>query len=73
VTAHSLNPVPVVAVGRVVDGRSLHDGVLADVAPTICELSGLARWEGMTGASLLDPAPAASVGGVASGSAVGPS
>jgi 2,3-bisphosphoglycerate-independent phosphoglycerate mutase len=73
VTAHSLNPVPVVAVGRVVDGRSLHDGVLADVAPTICELTGLARWEGMTGASLLDPAPAASVGGVAAGSSVGPS
>jgi 2,3-bisphosphoglycerate-independent phosphoglycerate mutase len=73
VTAHSLNPVPVVAVGRVVDGRSLRDGVLADVAPTICELAGLGRWEGMTGESLLDPAPAASVEGVASGSAVGPS
>ena len=55
VTAHSLNPVPIVAVGRSVAGRSLHDGVLADVAPTICELSGLARWEGMTGRSLLDP------------------
>jgi 2,3-bisphosphoglycerate-independent phosphoglycerate mutase len=54
VTAHSLNPVPIVAVGRVVAGRSLHDGVLADVAPTICELGGLARWDGMTGRSLLD-------------------
>ena len=36
VTAHSLNPVPIVAVGRAVAGRALHDGVLADVAPTIC-------------------------------------
>ena len=55
VTAHSLNPVPIVAIGRAVVGRSLHDGVLADVAPTICELGGLGRWDGMTGVSLLDP------------------
>jgi 2,3-bisphosphoglycerate-independent phosphoglycerate mutase len=54
VTAHSLNPVPIVAVGRAVDRRSLHDGVLADVAPTIVELAGLQRWDGMTGRSLLD-------------------
>jgi 2,3-bisphosphoglycerate-independent phosphoglycerate mutase len=60
VTAHSLNPVPIAAVGRAVAGRSLHDGVLADVAPTICELGGLERWEGMTGRSLLDPLPAGS-------------
>ena len=60
VTAHSLNPVPIVAVGRAVAGRSLHDGVLADVAPTICELGGLERWDGMTGRSLLDPLPAGS-------------
>jgi 2,3-bisphosphoglycerate-independent phosphoglycerate mutase len=53
VTAHSLNPVPIVAVGRAVEGRRLHDGVLADVAPTIVELAGLARWDGMTGRSLL--------------------
>jgi 2,3-bisphosphoglycerate-independent phosphoglycerate mutase len=55
VTAHSLSPVPVVVAGRAVDGRHLHDGVLADVAPTICELTGLPRWDGMTGRSLLDP------------------
>jgi 2,3-bisphosphoglycerate-independent phosphoglycerate mutase len=60
VTAHSLNPVPIVAVGRAVAGRSLHDGVLADVAPTICELGGLERWTGMTGRSLLDPLAAGS-------------
>ena len=56
VTAHSLNPVPVVVVGRAVAGRRLRDGVLADVAPTILELAGLPRWDGMTGASLLEPA-----------------
>jgi 2,3-bisphosphoglycerate-independent phosphoglycerate mutase len=54
VTAHSLNPVPIVAIGRVMDGRRLHDGVLADVAPTIVELAGLPRWDGMTGRSLID-------------------
>jgi len=53
VTAHSLNPVPIVLVGRAVDGRPINDGVLADVAPTILELAGLERWEGMTGQSLL--------------------
>jgi 2,3-bisphosphoglycerate-independent phosphoglycerate mutase len=55
VTAHSLSPVPIVAVGRAVEGRSLHDGILADVAPTLCELTGLPRWDSMTGTSLLQP------------------
>jgi 2,3-bisphosphoglycerate-independent phosphoglycerate mutase len=58
VTAHSLNPVPIVAVGRAVTGRRLHDGVLADVAPTILELAGLEPWSGMSGTSLLEPCPA---------------
>ena len=56
VTAHSLNPVPIVAIGRCLEGRRLHDGVLADVAPTLLELSGLPTWPGITGHSLLDPA-----------------
>jgi 2,3-bisphosphoglycerate-independent phosphoglycerate mutase len=55
-TAHSLNPVPFVLAGRAVAGRILHDGVLADVAPTILALAGLPRWPGMTGRSLLDAA-----------------
>jgi len=55
VTAHSLNPVPIVLVGRSVDGGRLRDGVLADVAPTLLELAGLPRWDGMTGRSLLIP------------------
>jgi 2,3-bisphosphoglycerate-independent phosphoglycerate mutase len=53
VTAHSLNPVPLVIVGRAVAGRGLEDGVLADVAPTILELAGVVPWAGITGRSLL--------------------
>jgi 2,3-bisphosphoglycerate-independent phosphoglycerate mutase len=53
ITAHSLNPVPLLAVGRTLAGRSLADGVLADVAPTILEVAGLPRWDEMTGRSLL--------------------
>jgi len=55
VTAHSLNPVPLLAVGRPLAGRRLRDGVLADVAPTILDVAGLARWPEMTGTSLLEP------------------
>ncbi len=54
VTAHSLNPVPFVLVGRAVAGRRLVDGVLADVAPTILELADLPTWPAITGRSLLD-------------------
>jgi 2,3-bisphosphoglycerate-independent phosphoglycerate mutase len=57
VTAHSLNPVPIVAVGPVFAGASLHDGVLADVAPTILAVAGLEPWPEMTGRSLLDEVP----------------
>jgi len=70
VTAHSLNPVPFLLAGRSADGRSLHDGVLADVAPTLLELAGLPRWEGMTGTSLLDPAAGSAAGAVLSSGAV---
>ncbi|MFL5674036.1 MAG: 2,3-bisphosphoglycerate-independent phosphoglycerate mutase [Chloroflexota bacterium] len=53
ITAHSLNPVPFVLVGRAARGRQLADGVLADVAPTLLEFAGLPRWDGMTGQSRL--------------------
>ena len=53
VTAHSLNPVPLVLIGRTMKGRRLADGVLADVAPTLLELAGLPPWDGITGHSLL--------------------
>ncbi len=51
VTAHSLNPVPLVLVGRAARGLTLADGVLADVAPTLLAFAGLPPWEGMTGRS----------------------
>jgi 2,3-bisphosphoglycerate-independent phosphoglycerate mutase len=51
ITAHSLNPVPFVLLGRVARGLTLGDGVLADVAPTLLELAGLPPWPGMTGRS----------------------
>ena len=57
ITAHSLNPVPLLVAGPAVAGRSLHDGVLADVAPTILELAGLPPWPGLSGVSLLDGPP----------------
>ena len=53
-TAHSLNPVPIVLIGKDVEGRSMHDGVLADVAPTLLELVDVPLADGMTGRSLLD-------------------
>ncbi len=50
-TAHSLNPVPVIVTE---EGLSLHDGALADVAPTIIALLGLQQPAAMTGESLID-------------------
>ncbi len=53
-TAHTLNPVPVVLSGGA--GAALHDGRLADLAPTLLALMGLDQPALMTGRSLLDPA-----------------
>lgn len=50
-TAHSLNPVPVIWVGS--SKGPLHDGVLADVSPTILQLMGIEQPEEMTGESLI--------------------
>lgn len=50
-TAHTTNPVPVVLVG--VEGATPHDGILADIAPTLLELMGLPQPAEMTGRSLL--------------------
>ena len=54
VTAHSLNPVPIVLVGSPARGGHLRDGVLADVAPTLLALAGEPPIEGMTGRALLE-------------------
>ena len=50
-TAHTLNPVPVfVLTDRTVQ---VHDGILADVAPTLLDLMGLQQPQEMTGRSLI--------------------
>jgi 2,3-bisphosphoglycerate-independent phosphoglycerate mutase len=51
-TAHTTNPVPVLLMGGPAGAR-LRDGRLADVAPTLLALMGLAQPEAMTGRSLL--------------------
>ena len=51
-TAHSLNPVPVVVVSERV--KSVRDGILADVAPTVLSLMGLPQPAEMTGKSLVE-------------------
>ena len=52
-TKHTTSPVPIVVVGDLVRGRSLRDGALSDVAPTLCELLGIPVGPEMTGHSLL--------------------
>ena len=51
-TAHSLNPVPIIVVSDRV--ASVSNGVLADVAPTVLTLMGLAQPKEMTGKSLVE-------------------
>jgi 2,3-bisphosphoglycerate-independent phosphoglycerate mutase len=53
-TAHSLSPVPLIVTTDA--ARTLHEGVLADVAPTVLELLGLAQPPAMTGRSLCSAA-----------------
>ena len=50
-TAHSLNPVPIVVVSDRV--KSVKNGVLADVAPTVLKLMGLEQPKEMTGEALV--------------------
>jgi 2,3-bisphosphoglycerate-independent phosphoglycerate mutase len=50
-TAHTTNPVPVMLFGA--ESATLHDGRLADIAPTLLELMGLAQPAEMTGVSLM--------------------
>ena len=51
-TAHSLNPVPIVVVSDRV--KSVHNGILADVAPTVLKLMGLPQPAEMTGKALIE-------------------
>lgn len=50
-TAHTTNPVPLILVDP--ELKTIHSGVLGDVAPTILELMGIEKPEVMTGRSLL--------------------
>ena len=51
-TAHTTNPVPVFLMGGPA-GASLHEGRLADVAPTLLSLMGLPQPAAMTGRNLI--------------------
>ncbi len=55
-TEHDANPVPFIAISKDLLGRSqiLTSGILADVAPTVLHLLGLAVPGSMTGRNLLD-------------------
>lgn len=50
-TAHTTNPVPLILVDP--ELKTIHNGVLGDLAPTILELMGIEKPEVMTGKSLL--------------------
>jgi 2,3-bisphosphoglycerate-independent phosphoglycerate mutase len=52
-TKHTTSAVPLVLVAERFRGRQLRDGILADVAPTICQLMALEPPPSMTGRSLL--------------------
>jgi 2,3-bisphosphoglycerate-independent phosphoglycerate mutase len=54
-TAHTMNPIPFIAIGKRQAGRKLRKGGrLADVAPTILEEMGIAKPPEMDGVSLYD-------------------
>ncbi|RZK10514.1 MAG: 2,3-bisphosphoglycerate-independent phosphoglycerate mutase [Flavobacterium sp.] len=50
-TAHTTNPVPIILVDK--DLKTIHDGVLGDIAPTILHLMGVEKPEVMNRNSLL--------------------
>lgn len=50
-TAHTLNPVPVILINGP-EGAQMHNGRLADIAPTVLALMGLDRPQDMTGTPL---------------------
>ena len=52
-TAHTTNPVQLIFVDSEQKERALHDGILADLAPTVLDLLGLDKPAAMTGETLL--------------------
>lgn len=53
-TAHTIGEVPVVLISDREDIAGLHDGRLADLAPTVLDIMGLPQPEAMTGTSLIE-------------------
>ena len=52
-TAHSLNPVPFVYVSKNHKEATLENGILADVAPSLCHILGIEQPAEMTGHNLI--------------------
>jgi len=61
-TKHTTAAVPLVVVNAADAGDTLDDGILADVAPTICVLMGIPTPPFMTGHSLLGGEPGTTSG-----------
>ena len=55
-TAHTTNPVPCILLDASGKEWRLHDGKLADVAPTLLRMWGIAQPEAMTGTPLVEEA-----------------
>ncbi|MCP5543053.1 MAG: 2,3-bisphosphoglycerate-independent phosphoglycerate mutase [Akkermansiaceae bacterium] len=53
-TAHTTNLVEILYVADDAEGRTVRDGILADVAPTLLDMLGLEKPAQMTGTSLLE-------------------
>jgi 2,3-bisphosphoglycerate-independent phosphoglycerate mutase len=52
-TAHSLNPVPFIYVTERKDAK-VENGILADVAPSLCKIMGIEKPAEMTGRNLIN-------------------
>ena len=52
-TAHSLNPVPFVYISNNHKDAKVENGILADVAPSICHILGIEQPAEMTGHNLI--------------------
>lgn len=52
-TAHTINPVPCIWIGKDLEGKTIRNGILADVAPTILDIMGIQQPEMMTGQTLI--------------------
>ena len=53
-TAHTTNRVPFILVGDKFKNVTLHEGVLADIAPTLLDCMGLEKPVEMTGKTLIN-------------------